>query len=166
MSKVDWITWKTDPNEIIDPEKLDDEIGEYFQNYDSYMNSMIYEQLRTEMNRGGLTKDAFNISGISPANEMATDIINTIDEIQQTMKNLRNNVKEVATTQKEIEKQQLIEAIEDKLEKEKIFLKNIESRKGIKEQITKMGDNPDDIIYIINDRIKKLTERLDIAKSL
>ena len=166
MSKVDWITWKTDPKEIIDPDKLDEEIGEYYHNYDSYVSSMVYDQLKAEMNRGGLTKDAFNISGISPANEMAVGIINLIDEIKQTMTNLRDNVKEVATSQKEIEKQQLIEAIEDKIEKEKIILKNIETRKGLKEQMTKLGDNPDDIVYIINDRIKKLTERLDIAKSL
>ena len=156
MSKVDWITWKTDPNEIINPDKIDEEISDYFHNYDSYMNTMIYEQLRSEMNRGGLTKDAFNVSGISPAHEMTVEIINAIDEIKQTMKNLQDNVREVTTNQKEVEKKQLIKEIEEK----------IESRKGIQEQMTKMGDNPEDIIYIINDRIKKLTERLEIAKSL
>ena len=39
MSKADWITWKTDPKEIINPEKLIEEIEEYYQNYESTMNS-------------------------------------------------------------------------------------------------------------------------------
>lgn len=166
MAKVDWITWKTDPNEIINPDKIEEEMNEYFKNYDSYMNSMIDEQLKDEMSKGGLTKDAFNVSGISPANEMASDIVRKIEEIKETMKSLQDNIREAATTQKEIEKQQLITAIEDKLNKERVFLKTIESRTGIKSRIEELGENPDDIIYIINDRIKKLTERLDIAKSL
>ena len=85
MSKVDWITWKTDPKEIINPEQVDKEILEYYQNYNSYMNPMIYEQLKNEVSKGGLNKDAFNVSGISPANEMAVDILNTIDDIKTTM---------------------------------------------------------------------------------
>ena len=166
MARVDWITWKTDATEIIDPEKIDNEIAEYFQNYESYMTPMIYEQLRNEVNRGGLTKDAFNVSGISPANEMAVGILNEIEEINQTMKTLRADIKEVATKQKEIEKKQLIEAIEDKIKKEEVFLKNIESRDRIKHNIAKMGEDPNDIIYIINDRIRKLNERLEIARAL
>ena len=166
MAKVDWITWKTDPNEIINPDKIEEEMNDYFKNYDSYMNSMIDEQLKDEMSKGGLTKDAFNVSGISPANEMASDIVRKIEEIKETMKSLQESIREAATTQKDIEKQQLIAAIEEKLNKEKVFLKTIESRTGIKSRIEELGENPDDIIYIINDRIKKLTERLDTAKSL
>ena len=166
MSKVDWITWKTDPKEIINPDKLEEEIDEYYQSYDSYMNSMIYDQIKNEMSKGGLSRDAINISGISPAYEISASIITTIEEIQNTMKNLKSTVKDIASQQKEIEKQQLIEAIEEKLEKEKLFLKNIESRSGMKDQIKNIGDDPEDIITIIQDRIKKLQDRLDIARSL
>ena len=166
MSKVDWITWKTDPNEIINPDKIDEEITEYFHNYDSYMNTMIYDQLNAEMNHGGLTKEAFNVSGISPAHDMTVEIINAIEEIKQTMKNLRENVREVTTNQKDIEKKQLIAEIEEKIEKEKAILQNVESQKEMKDQTKKMQGNPEDMIDTINDRIKKLTERLEIAKSL
>ncbi len=166
MSKVDWITWKTDPKEIINPDKIEEEIDEYFGNYDSYMNSMVYEQLKTEMSNGGLAKDAFNVSGISPSNEMAEEIVNLIDEIKDTMQKVKNNVREITTKQKEIEKRQLIDAIEEKIKKEKIYLDSIENRKGLKDTISKIGSNPDDILSIINDRIRKLTERLEAAKSL
>ncbi len=166
MSKVDWITWKTDPSEIINPDKIEEEIDEYIGNYDSYMNSMVYEQIKTEMDNGGLTKDAFNVSGISPSNEMANDIVKLIEEIQETTQKLKDNVREATTKQKEIEKKQLIAAIEEKIRKEKVYLDSIENREGLKETISKIGSNPDDIINIINDRIRKLTERLEAAKSL
>ena len=118
------------------------------------------------MSKGGLSRDAINISGISPAYEISASIITTIEEIQNTMKNLKSTVKDIASQQKEIEKQKLIEEIEEKLEKEKLFLKNIESRSGMKDQIKNIGDDPEDIITIIQDRIKKLQDRLDIARSL
>ena len=88
MSKVDWITWKTDPKEVINPDKIEEKINEQYQNYESYMNSMIYEQLQNEINGGGLSKDAFQITGISPANELATEIIKSIDEIKNTMEEM------------------------------------------------------------------------------
>lgn len=166
MAKVDWITWKTDPKEIINPDKVEESIDECFRNYDSYMKAMIYEQLFNEMTKGGLTKDAFNVSGVHPANEMAVDIVYTIDEIKQTMRSLQATVKDATTKQKEIEKSQLIEAIEDKLQKEQVILKNIETSQGIRDQISKLGDNPEDIIAIIHDRIGKLNERLEVAKQL
>ena len=166
MAKVDWITWKTDPKEIINPEKIEEKINDCYKNYDSYMKAMIYEQLYNEMTKGGLTKDAFNVSGIHPANEMAVDIVNTIDEIKYIMKSLLANVKEEASKQKEIEKDQLIQAIEEKIEKEKFILKNVESRKGLQEKIEELGNNPEDIKNVIHDRINKLTERLEMAKQL
>ncbi len=166
MPKVDWITWKTDPKEIINPDQIEEDINDCFSQYDSYMNSMVYEQLRSEISKGGLAKDAFNVSGISPANEMSNDIVNAIEEIKHTITTLKEDVRKVASEQKEIEKDQLIEAIEDKLAKEKILLENIETQEGIQDQIRKLGDNPNDIIAIIHDRIKKLTERLEIAKEL
>ncbi|MBR3210424.1 MAG: hypothetical protein IKF71_00605 [Bacilli bacterium] len=165
MSKVDWITWKTDPKEIINPKKIEEEINEYYHNYESYMNSMVYDQLYTEIKRGGLSKEAFHVSGISPANEMAIEIINAIDEIKETMKRLMDSVREVTANQKEIEKRQLIDAIEEKIEKEKKLLEAVDSNKDMSNP-TETEKNKEDRKYIINDRIKKLYERLDIAKSL
>lgn len=153
MSKVDWITWKTDPNEVINPEKIEEKINENYQNYDSYMNKMVYEQIQNEISNGGLSKDAFQITGISPANELANEIIKTIDEIKTTMNKLKNNINDVSTKQKEIEKQQLIDAIEEKIEKEKEFL-------------SKMDEKDEDIKTAVNDRIEKLQARLESAKAL
>ena len=156
MSKVDWITWKTDPKEVINPDKIEEKINEQYKNYESYMNSMIYEQLQNEINGGGLSKDAFQITGISPANELATEIIKSIDEIKNTMDRLKNNVRDVSTKQKELEKDQLIDAIEEKIEKEKEFLKNMNSK-----------DNSDeDVKALTNDKIEKLQERLAAAKAI
>lgn len=166
MAKVDWITWKTDPKEIINPEKIREEMEEYYDNYESFMSPLIYDQLNNEVKRGGLTKEAFNVSGISPANEMAEDILRKIEEVKHTMDNLKEIVTDIAKEQKKTEKQQLIDAIEEKIKKEKLFLKNIEERENVKDNITKMGSNPEDIISIINDRIHKLTERLNQAQSL
>jgi len=166
MSKVDWITWKTDPKEIINPEKIIEEVEEYYQNYDATMNSMIYEPLKNDMSSGGLSKDAFNISGISPANAIAQDIVSKIEDIKINLKDLEESILESAKNQKEIEKKQLVESIEDKIKKEELFLKSIEGRRGVKEQMIKMGNNPDDIIDIIKDRIEKLKERLEMAQSL
>lgn len=161
MSKVDWITWKTDPKEIINPQKIEDEINDYYHNYESYMNSMIYDQILIEIKRGGLSKEAFNVSGISPANEMANEIINAIDEIKQTMKSLQDSVKEVTANQKEIEKRQLIDAIEEKIAKEQKTLSNLEKNDSEENEAIS-----EELKYIINDRIKKLNERLALAKSL
>lgn len=158
MSKVDWITWKTDPKEIINPNTIEDEVKDYYHSYESYMNSMIYDQIQVDLQKGGLSKEAFNVSGISPANEMAIEIINAIDEVKHTMKNLQEAIREVTLEQKSIEKKQLISAIEDKISKEKALLESVKSKEST--------NDSDDIIYIINDRIKKLNERLDIAKTL
>ena len=38
MSRVDWITWKTNPKDIIDPNIIENNIMENFKNYNSYMN--------------------------------------------------------------------------------------------------------------------------------
>ena len=48
MSKVDWITWKTDSKEIINPEKLTDKINDIYTDFNSYMNPVIYENIKYE----------------------------------------------------------------------------------------------------------------------
>ena len=162
MSKVDWINWKTDSKEIINPTKIKEELEEDYQQYDSYINTMVYEQLLNEIDKGGLTKDAFNISGISPANEIASEIINLIEEIKKEMEIIKNDVEDGTANQKEIEKQQLIDAIQEKIMKEKESLKQIEQEKEANQDNNDINDN----IYMIQYRIRKLQERLEVAQSL
>ena len=166
MAKVDWINWKTDTKEIICPGKLEDKINETFLNYNTYMNPVIYEEIKYETNRGGLSKDALNVMGDSPANDIATDILNKIDEIKQVMNELKKDVVNTAEEQKQIEKDQLIFEIEKKLKREEKVKENAINSEDFKSQILEMGEKPEAIISIVNDRIEKLKERLEIAKSL
>ena len=119
MSKVDWITWKTNPEEIIKPNSLEDKITDEYNNYSSYMYPNIYENIRNEVLNGGLDKQSLNILGESPANEMAINILNNIDEIKSIIENLKTQINEELNEQKGIEKKQLINDLEDKISEEK-----------------------------------------------
>lgn len=143
MSKVDWITWKTDSNEIINPDKLTDKINDLYTDFNSYMNPVIYENIKYETINGGLDKASINIMGLTPANEMAINILNNIDDIKSTLENIKLQVENSASEQKEIEKNQLINAIEEKIEEEKASSKETTNR-----------------------RIKSLEARLELAKTL
>lgn len=184
MAKVDWITWKTNPKEILDPEKVMDKVEEFYNNFESYLTPMIYEQLKKEMVSGGLAKDAFNVSGISPANEMANDILRKIEEMKEKMDHFLKEVKQAAYEQKEIEKEQLIQVIEEKIAKEKEKLNEsaassdepiidrngeertvIIDRNGAERSVT-VDRNGEERQELIQDNIRKLTTRLDQAKSL
>lgn len=166
MSRVDWITWKTNPKEIIDPNIIEDNIQENFKNYNSYMNPVVYEQIKHEIDKGILGKDKMIFMGNTPINEMALDIISKIDEIKEIVGQLVVKTKESTEQQKQIEKQQLIEEIEHKIEIEEESLKNISVNENMQNEIISMGGQPDEVIYLIEDRIKKLKERLEIARSL
>jgi hypothetical protein len=143
MSKVDWITWKTDSSEIINPAKLTDKINDLYTDFNSYMNPVIYENIKYETINGGLDKSSINIMGSTPANEMAINILNNIDEMKSTLENIKLHVENLASEQKEIEKNQLINAIEEKIEEEKSSSKET-----------------------TNKRIKSLEARLELAKTL
>lgn len=143
MSKVDWITWKTDSKEIINPEKLTDKINDMYTDFNSYMNPVIYENIKYETINGGLDKSSINITGATPANEMAINILNNIDEIKSTLENIKLQVENSASEQKKIEKNQLVTAIEDKIAEEKKLSKETTNR-----------------------RIKSLEARLELAKAL
>lgn len=167
MSKVDWINWKTNPKEIINPEKIDDFIQECFQNYNTYATPVIYEQLKYETTKGGLTKEAFQISNLAPANEMALDIMKQLDEIKDVIYDLQKSVRKATEEQKKIEKEQLIEALEEKIKKEKMLLDNINNNNPeVKQYFLNIGESLDDASYIIRERIIILEERLDSVKSL
>ena len=168
MAKVDWITWKTDISEIINPDKILENLNDLFNDYNCYMNSVVYEELNHEVTVGGLDKYSLNIVGTSPANETALNILNRIDDIKTTIENLKNKVYNSAVEQKNIEKQQLINCIEEKiLEEEKILSNTVSLRERISTNTEIVDINTvNDIIEITNEKINKLKERLELAKSI
>ncbi len=168
MARVDWITWKTNPNEIINPDKIIDMITDNFQNYSCYMNSVVYEGIDSEVTHGGLDTLSLNVMGNSPANEKAVNILNSINEIENTIETLKNSIYDAALEQKKIEKQQLISAINEKIESEEKILNNtITLRDKIKNPIDSINSKKiTDIIDISTQRINKLKERLEQAKAL
>ncbi len=128
MSKVDWITWKNDVTDIINPEKVIDSVTDSYNEFNSYMNPVIYENLKYEVINGGLDKSSINILGHSPANEMALNILNNIDEIKSIIENLKLQIENATEEQKKIEKDQLVNALDTKIEEEKQISKEQTNR--------------------------------------
>ena len=166
MSKVDWITWKTDPSEIIDPKKVDERIEELFQNYYNYMKPSVYDEIKKEITDGGLSDDAYLISNCSPLNNAAIGILDKINEIEETVDKLKSSISRVVLEQKETEKVQLINAIKDKIKSEEELKRHIESSENIQNNIALFGNNPEEIITIINDRIRRLNQKLIVVENL
>ena len=168
MAKVDWITWKTDTSEIINKDVILDKINDIFKYYNHNINSIIYEDLNYEITNGGLDHDSLNIYGISPAYESATKITSSIENIRETIEKIKQKVAISVEEQKEIEKNQLIEAIEKKIQEEKRILENTNILKD-KVSISNNTLNIEEVVNIIDitkERIRKLEERLEKAKSL
>jgi len=167
MAKVDWITWKTNKDEIINPnyilERLDDAANE-----NSFFINKIKDIITSEIYRGGLDSSSLNIMGTSPANEKATNIVNNISDIENYLEKIKDNVYKSTLEQKKIEKEELIEAIQAKLlEEEKILNNKLAIRAKLDSINTLLSQRElDGIIESSNDRINKLKERLDMAKSL
>lgn len=166
MSKVDWITWKTNPEEIINPDIIENNIHDIFQNYNTYMNPVVYEQIKHEINTGILGKDKMIFMSNTPVNEMALEILSKIDEIKSTVDDLVTSIKKSTTEQKQMEKQQLINELEIKIKNEEDTLNSVKIDDNMKNRIINMGGNPNDVVFIIEDRINKLKERLEAARSL
>lgn len=166
MSKVDWITWKTNPKEIINPNIIEDNIQESFNNYNEYMNPLIYDQIKYEIDKGILGKESLIIIGDTPLNKIAVDILNKIDEIKLTIENLQKSAKNSSEVQKQIEKQQLIAEINSKIEHEKETLNQVMTNENVQQHIIKSGGLPEEVVYILEYRINKLKERLEMAKVL
>ena len=168
MPKVDWITWKTDPSEIINPDKISEHITELFDDYNCYMKSLVYEELKYELEFGGLDKLSLNILGTSPANEKTIRILNTIEDVREDFETFKNKIYNTALDQKKIEKTQLVEAIEEKiLEEEKILRNtlNLKDRVDINNELIDI-ETVNNIISTTSDRINKLKERLELAKGI
>ena len=145
-----------------------EEINEVFQNYNVYMNSIVYEGIHREIVSGGLNQTSLNVSGVSPAYESAISIINNIEDIKKTIEELKKKIYKSTQEQKQIEKSQLIKAIEDKIDEEKNILKNTTV---LKDKIIRSNNilnikEVDDIIDSSNEKIKRLEERLEKAQEI
>ena len=168
MPKVDWITWKTDSKEIINSNIVIEQISEKIQDYNVYTHSVIYEELRHELEKGGLRKEVLSLNGSSPANEKALKILDNLDDIKNLTERMKEKIKESLEEQKQIEKEQLIQAIESKIEEENKIKENtvlLNERLQSQNQYLKK-EEVEDIIENTNDRIHQLEKRLEIAKSL
>lgn len=168
MAKVDWISWKTETDEIINPEKTFEEVSTIYNEFKNNIDKEVKSKLLDEVSNGGLNENALFVNGSSPAYESTMKIINNIEEIQSEMNRLINSIKNDTSNQKEIEKKQLIEAIETKIQEEEKILENTISLKN-RLNNNHSGITIDEVSEIennINDRINKLKERLENAKSL
>ena len=166
MAKVDWITWKTDPSEIINPKVIDEKIDELFLNYDNYMKPSVYDEIKKEIVDGGLSEGAYSISNSNPINSLSVEILGKIDEIEETIDKLKNNISNVIIEQKEIEKEQLIIALKEKIHSELELKNRIVNNDNIQANIMAIGNNPEDIINIIDDRLNRLNSKLLIVENL
>ena len=168
MAKVDWINWKTNPNDIINPEQIQEDLNNRFQEYEKSMKLGIYDTIKNEMTSGGLNKTSLNILGYSPANDKAKEILRRIDEINKTLESIKKQVYEESLKQKEKEKEQLISCLEEKIvEEEKILDMMMKLTEKAENNQTLM--DYDEIENITRDTVEKisfLNERLKIAKEI
>ena len=168
MAKVDWINWKTNPNDIINPEQIQEDLNNRFQEYEKSMQLGIYDTIKNEMTSGGLNKTSLNILGYSPANDKAKEILRRIDEINKTLESIKKQVYEESLKQKEQEKEQLISCLEEKIvEEEKILDMMMKLTEKAENNQTLM--DYDEIENITRDTVEKisfLNERLKIAKEI
>ncbi len=116
MGKVDWITYKTSIDEIIVPSEERAKVEEAYNNIcGSFINKTIKEELEQEMVSGGLDVLSLNILGVSPANAMSREIVNYCDDINLGISELSNTVENAAIKQAACERNQLINAISEKI---------------------------------------------------
>lgn len=166
MAKVDWITWKTDPSEIINPKLVNEKIDELFLNYDNYMKPSIYDEMKKEIIEGGLSEGAYSIANSNPINTLAVDILGKIDDIESTVEKIKNSITNTLIEQKESEKEQLISAVREKILIEEELKRRIETNENVRANIMALGNDPDDIIDIINDRLNRLNSKLLVVEKL
>ena len=167
MSKVDWITWKTDPKELIDSETINRNVNNKISEINSITNN-IYENIKSEIDKGGLTDESLSIDGTSPHNTAANRIIKKIDDIKTISEQLKEQINSQVLEQKNSEKEQLIKAIEEKIsEQEKILENSISLKNKITASNTTVGiKEVEEIINSTNNRLSMLRGRLEQAKEI
>ena len=162
MSKVDWITWKTDVKEIIDPNVESQKLKEKVTTFITQLETHITEDLNMELSKGGLEKSYFDIMGISPANDTANKILSIVDNIKQNLNLFIEDAIKKMDEQKQVEKEQLINVIEEKLDEEKRKLENTQALQNRISPNTELisGEELTEIINVTRERINMLMEKL------
>lgn len=167
MSKVDWITWKTNKNDIINPQHIYDNNSSKLQDIVDALNS-IDNSLVNEKFNGGLDDNSISIMGHAPAKEKTDIILKRIEYLKVELEKLQNNIYNSSLDQKKIEKEQLVNAINKKIiEEEQILGKKVNLYEKISPDNKNISKKDiEDIIEISNERIKSLKEKLRQAKEL
>lgn len=163
MNKLEWITWKTEESELINPEKIVEILQEKYQDYNAYMNPIVNENIKYEVINGGLNKDAFIMNDRSPATEVANKIMSDIEEVKDMTESLIESVRQDAIEQRKIEVNQLISKIEEKIDKDKRLIENskIAQQKYIQSSLSATSESIQTIIDITQRRINLLTKKLE-----
>ena len=163
MIRLDWITWKTEESELINPEEIVEKLKVRFQDYNSYMNPVVNESIKHEVENGGLNKNAFIINDRSPANEVANKIMSDIQEVKDMTNALIESVRLEAQEQRKREINQLILKIEEKIEKDKKLIENSKDvqQKYLQSSLEETSENIQTIIEITRKRINLLTRKLE-----
>lgn len=163
MKRLEWITWKTEESELINPDELVEKLKERFQDYNSYMNPVVNENLKYEVANGGLNKDAFVLDGRSPATEVANKIMSDINEVKDMTEALIESIRLDALEQRKREVNHLILKIEEKIEKDKRLIENSKEaqQKYIQSSLSETSDNIQTVIDLTQKRINLLTKKLE-----
>ena len=57
MAKVDWISWKTETDEIINPEKIFEEVSTIYNEFKNNIDKEVKSKLLDEIANGGLNEN-------------------------------------------------------------------------------------------------------------
>ena len=166
MKKLEWITWKTEESELINPEELVEKLKERFQDYNAYMNPVVNESLKYEVAQGGLNKEAFVMNGRSPATEVANKIMSDIVEVKEMTEALIESIRLDALEQRKREVHQLVLKIEEKIEKDKRLIENSKEaqQKYIQSSSPETSESIQTVIYLTQKRINLLMNKLESIK--
>lgn len=163
MKNLQWITWETEERELINPKEIENKLKEIYQDYNSYMNPVVYEGIKYETNLGGLNKEALIIDNRSPATEVANKIMSDIEEVKDLIDSLIENVRLDAVEQRKIEEKYLVSKIEEKIAKDKKLIENskIAQLKYIDTPLSEASESIQVVIEITQKRIDALTKKLE-----
>ena len=166
MKKLEWITWKTEESELINPEELVGKLKERFQDYNAYMNPVVNESLKYEVAQGGLNKEAFVMNGRSPATEVANKIMSDIVEVKEMTEALIESIRLDALEQRKREVHQLVLKIEEKIEKDKRLIENSKEaqQKYIQSSSPETSESIQTVIDLTQKRINLLMNKLESIK--
>ena len=167
MASVDWITWKIGAKELINSEQIEEVLTKKANVFNNSINN-VYNSIKIETEKGGLNKESLSINGESPSNIAANKILKRIENIKVLMDKFNNKISTQVAEQKKIEKEQLITAIEEKIDEQERILQNtmsLRNRISTNNQVVDIND-VNAIINVTNEKIAMLKERLEKAKAI